>query len=99
MYGTVARMRLKPGMEERMRQLSREFEDARIPGYLFEYVFKLDGGDNDYILVAGFESRDAYMANANDPKQHERYLQYRELLQADPEWNDGEIVDSYMKKQ
>jgi heme-degrading monooxygenase HmoA len=68
---------------------------ANIPGYLFDYVFKLDKGENEYILVVGFESREAYQANANDPGQHERYLQYRELLEAEPEWNDGEIVHSY----
>ena len=31
-------------------------------------------------------------ANADDPRMHERYLQYRELLEAEPEWHDGEII-------
>jgi hypothetical protein len=26
-----------------------------------------------------------------------RYLEIRELLVADPEWNDGEIVDTYRR--
>jgi len=97
MYGTVARMRIKPGMEAQLRQLSREFEEANIPGYLFEYVYRLDSGGNEYLVVAGFESREAYRANAEDPKQHARYLQYRALLEADPEWSDGEIVYAYRR--
>jgi hypothetical protein len=32
------------------------------------------------------------MANANDPEQHQWYLKIRELLEADPEWEDGEFV-------
>jgi len=43
-------------------------------------------------MAAVFESEDAYVANANSPEQHRRYQRYRELLSADPEWTDGEIV-------
>ena len=37
-----------------------------------------------------FDDRDAYMKNADDPAQHEDYLKLRALLDADPEWIDGE---------
>ena len=56
-----------------------------------------DVGANEYMLVVGFDNREAYRANANDPRMNERYLQYRELLEADPEWHDGEIVYSSTK--
>jgi antibiotic biosynthesis monooxygenase (ABM) superfamily enzyme len=96
MYGTVARMRLKPGAEQRMMELSRE-EETLIPGFLFQHVYRLDSGNNEYILVVAFDSRESYVANANSPEQHQRYLEYRELLEADPEWQDGEIIYSTNK--
>jgi len=33
--------------------------------------------------------------NADSPEQNTRYLEFRDLLEADPEWHDGEIVDMY----
>ena len=34
MYGTVSRMRLKPGMEERMRQIMMGYESMSVPGMI-----------------------------------------------------------------
>lgn len=98
MYGTVAFLRLKPGAEEKFRDLAREFELRNVPGVVFDYAYRLDAGNNVYVLVTGFESKQAYEANSNSPEQHAQYLQYRELLEADPEWHDGEIVYSYHQK-
>jgi hypothetical protein len=94
MYGTTARMRLKPGMEDKLRAVSQA-DAPNIPGFAFMHVYRLDAGSNEYMLVAAFQNREAYLANARDPEQHQRYLRYRELLESDPEWNDGEIVFSY----
>jgi heme-degrading monooxygenase HmoA len=91
-YGTIARMMLKPGAEERMRSLTAEYDDLKIPGFKGELVFRSDRDPNEFFLVAAFESKAAYEANARSPEQHQRYLQYRELLAAEPEWHDGEIV-------
>lgn len=91
MYGTIARMKIKPGAEEKFREYGQDGPN-RVPGVVFEYIYKLDSGSNDYILVVGFESKEAYVKNANSPEQHQRYLEYRELLEADPEWSDGEVI-------
>ena len=40
-----------------------------------------------------FEDRASYDKNANDPAQHERYTAMRALLEADPEWHDGMIME------
>jgi quinol monooxygenase YgiN len=95
MYGTIARMKVKPGTEEQLHQLSRDFEADQVPGFVSQQVYRLDAAPNEIILVVAFESKDAYVANANSPEQHERYRQFAELLAAEPEWHDGEIVDSY----
>jgi heme-degrading monooxygenase HmoA len=86
-------MRVKPGMEERLREMGRAAQT--IPGFVFEHVYRLDATPNEYLLVVGFASKEAYVTNANSPEQHQRYQEYRALLDADPEWNDGEIVDSF----
>jgi hypothetical protein len=38
------------------------------------------------------------MANADSPEQHQRYLAFREILESDPEWQDGEIVEMGLRK-
>ena len=99
MYGTVARLRVKSGMakelERYVREATAEIATGTLRGLVFEHVYRLDADPDAYILVVAFESKDAYAANAGSPEQHERYLRFRELLGADPEWHDGEIVFSY----
>jgi len=92
MYGTVARVRLLPGSLPAMNTLFQEFEDQDVPGSIGEMMFRMDEDPDEYYLVAVFDSKEAYRANADDPAQHERYLAMRALLQSDPEWHDGEIV-------
>lgn len=94
MYGTVAKMRIKPGAEDELRKLSGE-DAAQIKGFVFEHVFRMDSDPLEYWLVVGFESKAAYEANAASPEQHQRYKRYRELMTADPEWHDGEIAFSH----
>lgn len=97
MYGTVARVKVKRGMEEKFIEIGRSQEMRSIPGLVAEAVYKLDKGDNEYIIVVGFESKEAYVRNAQSPEQDKRYREFRETLDADPEWNDGEIVDAYRR--
>jgi quinol monooxygenase YgiN len=94
MYGTVARMRLKPGAEQKMLDLMRAEAAVGIPGDRGTIVYRSDRDPNEFYLAVVFESREAYRANAESPEMHKRYLEYRELLDADPEWHDGEIVYS-----
>jgi quinol monooxygenase YgiN len=91
MYGTIARLRVKPGKEEELLTFGRD-EEVQIPGVVFQYVYRMDADPNEFYLVVGFESREAYEANAASPEQHARFKQYRAWLDADPEWHDGEIV-------
>jgi hypothetical protein len=94
MYGTVARLRIRQGKEQDLINTVRSGAGV-IPGVVSQALYKLDNAGNEYILAAVFESKDAYVTNASSPEQHQRYLQYRELLESDPEWNDGEVIYSY----
>ncbi len=92
MYGTVARMRVKPGSEDQLTAEMRDFEAAQVPGSRAVYVYRMDGDPRDYYVAVVFDSREAYIANANSPAQNERYQRLVMLLEGEQEWHDGEIV-------
>jgi antibiotic biosynthesis monooxygenase (ABM) superfamily enzyme len=92
MYGTVARMRLKPGAEDKMKAQFSDMNSLNVPGYISSTFYKLDAGNNEYILAVVFADKESYEKNADDPEQDKRYMEMRALLEADPQWMDGEIV-------
>jgi quinol monooxygenase YgiN len=92
MYGTIARMQIKPGAEERLSQLSREFEALEVSGFVGSFVYRMDTNPNECYLAVVFRDKASYVANAQSTEQDARYRQIRELLESDPEWHDGEIV-------
>jgi quinol monooxygenase YgiN len=91
MYGTIARLQVKPGMMEKLQEWGSEPADA-IPGYLSQYVFQMDKDSNELYLVVIFMDKASYAANAQSERQHARYLEMRAMLAADPEWHDGEVI-------
>ncbi|HET7034554.1 MAG TPA: hypothetical protein VFI42_02635 [Thermomicrobiaceae bacterium] len=93
MYGTVARMQVKPGMLERLTRMAQD-QASEIKGMVFGYTYQTDSDPNVCYLAVGFESKDAYVANAESPEQNQRYLTIREFLAADPEWHDGQIIET-----
>lgn len=93
MYGTIAKFRIKAGKEQALRELSQN-DVEKIPGIVFENVFRMDDDPQNLYIVVGFESKEAYRKNAESPEQHQRYLKYLELLEEEPEWHDGEVIAS-----
>ena len=53
---------------------------------------KPDASTGELIGVAVFRDKAFYLANADDPEQGKWYGKLRELLEADPVWEDGEYV-------
>ena len=97
MYGTVARMKVKPGRLDDLKELFDEWgreRQPRIEGAVSGYLYKLDGDPNGAVMVAVFRDKDSYVANADDPEQDKFFRRIRDCLEADPEWNDGEIIAS-----
>jgi len=95
MYGTMFRMKVKSGQVQKVQELFDEWEKDRQPkikGVVGGLLLKPDNKPGELIGAGIFADKDAYMANANDPEQHQWYLKIRELLEADPEWEDGEFV-------
>jgi quinol monooxygenase YgiN len=91
MYGTIARVKIDPTKTEELKALGRRMGVA--PGQIARYVFRMDADPGEFYLIAVFESREAYWANAQSPDQNQRYQEMRALMLTDPEWHDGEIVD------
>jgi quinol monooxygenase YgiN len=93
MYGTVARITPKSGMDQAVIDSMKEWQRDRRPnvkGAIEGYLYRLDKGG--LMMVAVFESKEAYVANAEDPAQDRWYRKFRALLETDPEWNDGEVL-------
>jgi quinol monooxygenase YgiN len=94
MYGTIARFRLKPGVKDQFVELMDSMGEAVIPGWVADYYIQMDTDPDEVYLVAIFRDKETYIANADSPEQHERYLKFRSFLVADPEWHDGVIVSA-----
>ncbi|HEU5330361.1 MAG: putative quinol monooxygenase [Thermomicrobiales bacterium] len=92
MFGTVARLRVKPGMEDALRADFERQKQNTIPGLIGECLYRLDRDPQEIVLVVLFASREAYVANAQAPHQHEDYLRLLTFLEAEPEWHDGDII-------
>lgn len=92
MYGTVARMRVKPGAEERLNALMREYENLHVPGYRATYVYRMDTDPREAYMAVIFDSKESYDKNADSPEQDKRYHDMLALLDGEPEWHDGEIL-------
>ena len=93
MYGTIAKLRVKAGKEEELRQVF-EGESENTPGFVSAHVYRMDDDPQTLMLAVVFTDRESYRANAESPDQHEEYLRYRELLEEEPEWHDGEIIQA-----
>ncbi len=94
MYGTIAKMHLKPGAQKEIDRLSREWS-TEIPGFVFQHVYRMDADQNEFMLVVGFTDKAAYHKNAASPEQAARTAQYMALIDGPPEWHDGEVVMSF----
>jgi quinol monooxygenase YgiN len=98
MYGTIAKIQLKPDKESEAIRLLWEFEGDRVPGEVSEHLYRSDENPDEYYLAVVFESREAYLANADSPEQDARYRRLAALFAAEPEWHDGEIVYSAARR-
>jgi quinol monooxygenase YgiN len=94
MFGTIFYMRPRPGMEKAIEDLVRreDRERGRPAGAIAVYLFRPRSRPGELAGVAVFDSETSYRRNADDPEQDRWYRQLRDLLEADPEWNDGDVL-------
>ncbi len=91
MYGTIAKLTAKPGAIEEIGRMETERRPA---GYVGSYVYRSDQDAKELWLVVIFESKEAYMANADSPEQDAEFRKLMNFLVTEPEWHDGEIIFS-----
>lgn len=98
MFGTIARLKVKPGQEQAVVNLfeewGREFR-PRVKGAVAGYLYHSEASADDYLMVIEFADRDSYGANAQAPGQQEWYQRLYENLTEDPVWEDGRIVSHW----
>ena len=95
MYGSIFRMKVKSGQEQRIVELMKEWETEHAPkieGAIASLLLKPDRQSGELVAVAVFKDKASYRANADRPEQDRWFRRMRELLEADPEWEDGEYV-------
>lgn len=89
-YGTVAKLRVKPGHLEEVLKVQEERHWAK--GAVAWYHYQMDDDPNELYVAAVFKDKASYLDNANRPESHQEYLKLLEHLESDPEWHDGKIV-------
>ena len=94
MYGTVAKMRIKPGSLASLREMAGSEDMSRAPGYMSTTIYQMDSNPNELFMAVVFESKEAYFKNAESPEQNAMYERFVALLEGPPEWHDGEIIFS-----
>ncbi len=93
MFGSVARVKLKPRAFEKMFELTKSNIEGRpVKGRVFNAVFRSQSDPDEIWSIVGFEDEASYRANANNPQTSEVAEQLKQLMAAPPEWHDGEIV-------
>lgn len=92
MYGTVMIARPAVSIDElRARENKWEAERARGVGYVDQWVMAAD--DGRVVMAVRFESKEKYLALADDPSQDEWWRnEMAPLLDGDPQWIDGEWI-------
>jgi len=86
MYGTIFRMRIKPGEQENTTALLKDRTNQGIAGAISAYLMIPDNSPDELVGVAVFEDKTAYTAKTNDPTQHEAFSKFRACLLEDSEW-------------
>ena len=91
MYGTIFNLQVKPGHEQALLNILKE-DQTPPDGMVAWFLMTPDDNDGEMVGVAVFESKEAHIANANRPEQHESFVKMMEHLASEPQWNDGEYV-------
>jgi len=92
MYGTIAKMKAKPGMLGKLSGML-DLQSGHSPGSAVSLsIVQMDADPNEIWVVAISESREAYRAYSESAESHRRFLKMRESLESDPEWHDGDVI-------
>lgn len=90
MYGTIFNLEVKTG---HLKDLLEAMDNQPPPeGMMAWFLMQPDAENTNLIGVAVFETKEAHLANANRPEQHEAFTKMMEHLVSEPKWTDGEYI-------
>ena len=92
MYGTTARMRLTPGSEAMFRAHLGALQAYPTEGWICTTYSHSSADPLDVWLSVVYDSEESYRAAAESISQHALYIRLRSVLEADPEFHDGEVL-------
>ena len=95
MFVSISRYRVKPGMEEELKDHNDEWKNSIRPqtlGFISVHVFKNPKDPRDWTSVATFVDQYSEMANANSTDHKLWYRRMLEMLEAPPAYWQGELV-------
>lgn len=99
MYGTIAKLKVKPGKVEALKNHMASVSSRHEPGFLAVNVYQMDADPNELYLTVMFENKETYVANANRPATNADFEKMMQFLVAEPEWHDGEVVHTAWANQ
>jgi quinol monooxygenase YgiN len=93
MWGTIARMQVRPDVpEEYLRAQMQAMNTDRMAGWRLTSFYRSETDPLEFWMVAMFDNKESYQANAATSAQHALYMTLRACLVADPEWHDVDEV-------
>ncbi len=97
MFGTIVTMRPKEGQEaavvEALDSWWRE-RSGTTEGAVCIHVYRR-AAEGELVMAVVFASQELYESNANDPEQDAWYQSLVTLLEAEPQWSDGDVLISH----
>lgn len=92
MFGSIAKLKLKPGSQQKMLDLVKGLEGRPVKGRVFNAVFQSYTDPDEVWSVVGFEDEATFRSYANHPHTAAMTSEWQQLLAVQPEWHGGQIV-------
>jgi len=95
-YGTIALMRPKAGQEDALKAMFERWWTERRPkvkGAIASTIYRNVNNPAEIMVAVVFDSEENYKANADDPEQDKWYREMVQLLEGEPRWIDGVVLD------
>jgi hypothetical protein len=93
-YGTVGRVKLKAENRDKFRETLEQQGNAGIAGFKNGWMMFPENRTDEVIIAVFFEDKESYWKNANDPEQDKRFQEFSKFFESEPEWHDGEWLES-----
>jgi hypothetical protein len=91
MYGTIFNLDVKDGHKESLLNIMQQ--NDRVPeGMVAWFLMNPSDEGKDLIGVAVFKNKESHLANAENPDQHDYFVEMMKHLNSEPTWTDGEYV-------